>query len=195
MNEDVLSYPVLKLNKHWQALETITVREAFESMAAGGLKALRCEAEMIMPVTFGEWLSLEVRNNDDFVRTAHQKIRAPRVVITVRFDRLHVEPPKLTLKNLRMRDNDTCIYTGRKLKPEEMSIEHLVPTSKNGKHEWENVALADRIINSKRGNRELHEVGLIPKFKPFAPRPKRPETFIKNLYNFPEWDFFLKKAS
>jgi 5-methylcytosine-specific restriction endonuclease McrA len=195
MCEDVLSYPVLKLNKHWQALEVITVREAFESMAAGGLKALRCEDELIMPVNFGEWLQLEVREVDDFVRTARQKIRAPRVAIAVRFDRLHIEPPKLTLRNLRIRDNDTCIYTGRKLKPEEMSIEHLVPISKNGKHEWENVALADRIINSKRGNKDLQEAGLNPHFKPFAPKPKRPEEMIKNVYNFPEWNFFLKKVS
>lgn len=195
MCEDVLSHQVLKLNKHWQALETITVREAFESMAAGGLKALRCEDGMMLPVSFDEWVQLEVRDTDEFVRTAHLKVRAPRVVITVRFDKLHIEPPKLNLKNLRIRDQDRCVYTGKKLKPEEMSIEHLVPTSKNGKHEWENVALADRIINSQRGNRDLKDVGLTPKFKPFAPKPKRPEDYIKNVNNFPEWEFFLKKAS
>lgn len=194
MSELVLNYDVLQLNKHWQAIGVITVRQAFEGLFAGGLKSLKCDYDSMEPLSIEQWLELEVRPEDDFVGTAHRMIRAPRVVISVRFDRLHVQAPKLTLRNLRIRDQDRCIYTGKKLKPEEISIEHIVPTSKNGKHEWENVALADRNINSWRGNRDLKDMGLVPRFTPFAPRGRRPEEWIKNVHNFPEWDYFLKKA-
>ena len=194
MSDLVLNYDVLQLNKNWQAIGLITVRQAFEGLFSGSLKALKCDENGIEPLNVNDWILLEVRNGDDCVRTSHMEIRVPRVVITVRYDKLHILPPKLTLKNLRARDQDRCIYTGKKLRPEQMSIEHIVPTSKNGKHEWNNVALADRDINSWRGNRELKDLGLSPRFVPFAPRGRRPEEWIKNTHNFPEWDFFLKSA-
>jgi 5-methylcytosine-specific restriction endonuclease McrA len=40
------------------------------------------------------------------------------------------------------------------------SMEHILPRSKGGATEWKNVVLADKRINSNRGNRSLEEVGL-----------------------------------
>lgn len=193
MSKKILNQDVLKLNKHWQVIGVISVRQAFEDMTAGAVTALRCEDGLMMPVRMKDWMELPVREDDDFVSTARQKIRAPRVVITVAFDKLIVKPPKLTLRNLRVRDKDTCIYTGKKLKPSEMSIEHIVPTSKNGKNIWENVALAHRDVNSKRGNKDLEDAGLTPRFKPFAPRGKKPDELIENKNQYPEWEMFLRK--
>lgn len=190
----ILQSHVLKLNKHWQALGIITVKDAIQNMLSGRFMALRCETDLVAPVTIDEWLGLDVQPDQPFIQTVSLKIRVPRVIITPRFEKLSIKPPKLTLKNLRIRDQDTCIYTGKKLKQGEMSIEHLVPVSKNGKHEWENVALAHRDINSKRGNMDLDKAGLCPRYQPFAPRPRKPQEVIENLYNFPEWEIFLGKS-
>jgi 5-methylcytosine-specific restriction endonuclease McrA len=49
-------------------------------------------------------------------------------------------------------------------------MEHVLPRSSGGKTCWDNVVLADKAINHKRGNKDLDEVGATA---------------------FPEWRFFL----
>jgi len=188
----VLKNDVLKLNKNWQAIGVISVREAIDMLFSGSATALDCDQGSMTPTKLDDWLKLSVRDQDDFIQTVRYKIRAPRVVITVRYDKLIVRLPKLTLKNLRKRDKDTCIYSGKKLKDNEMSIEHIIPQSKGGKTVWENVALADRSINSRRSNKPLEDLGLKLRFKPFAPKPALPSEFIENKERYPEWEMFLK---
>ena len=192
MKGSILNCEVLKLNRRWQVIEVISVRKAFEDMSAEAVTALRCEDGLMIPCRLKDWMELPVRANDDFVGTALQKIRAPRIVIAVRFDKLIIRPPKLTLKNLRERDNDTCIYTGKKLKPSQMSMEHVLPESHGGLTTWENIGLADKDVNSKRSNLPLEKAGLKLRYKPFAPRPAKPCETIKNKHGYPEWDLFLE---
>jgi 5-methylcytosine-specific restriction endonuclease McrA len=187
-----LNNEVLKLNKNWQVIGVISARQCFEDMCADAVTALNCDDGYMIPMRMKEWMNLPIRENDDYISTARAKIRVPRVCIAVRFDKLIVKPPKLTLKNLRDRDKDTCIYTGKKLKPSEMSIEHVKPESLGGKTIWENVALAHRDVNSKRGNLPLEKVGLKLRYQPFAPRPAKPSELIQNKHKYPEWDLFLK---
>lgn len=193
MSKSSLDKDVLKLNKHWQVIGVISARQAFEDMAAGSVVALNCDEGALIPTNMKDWMLLHINEGDDFISTTKQQIRLPRVVIASKFGKVFVTPPKLTLKNLRIRDKDTCIYTGKKLKTSEMSIEHIVPTSKNGKNEWENVGLAHKDVNSKRGNKELTDVGLTLRFKPFAPRGKKPAELIENKHSYPEWVMFLNK--
>ena len=47
---------------------------------------------------------------------------------------------------------------GEILTRDTLSIEHLVPVSKGGSLTMENVALADRILNSLRGTKDLKDV-------------------------------------
>lgn len=187
----ILGKDVLKLNKNWQAIGVINVRKAFDMMFSGAATALDCEEDSMLPTKLEDWIHLPVRDQDEFIQTVRYQIRVPRVVIAVRYDKLVIRSPKLTLKNLRIRDKDTCIYSGKKLKENEMSIEHIIPQSKGGRTVWENVALADRDINSRRSNRPLEELGLKLRFKPYAPKPSMPSEFIENKEKYPEWELFL----
>lgn len=190
----VLYRDVLKLNKNWQVLGVVSVRKAMEDLASGQVTALNFVDGYPMPCKWEEWIKIPVADNEEHILCSHnRKIKLVRVIISVRFDKLIVKPPKLTLKNLRIRDKDTCIYTGKKLKPSEMSIEHIIPQSLNGKDTWDNVALAHRDVNSKRGNLPLEKVGLKLRWVPHAPRAKKPAELIENKHNYPEWELFLYK--
>lgn len=195
MKGSILNQEVLKLNKNWQVIGVISVRQAFEDMAADAVTALHYDDGLMIPYRLKDWMELPIRDQDECVCTSHRKIRAPKVVIAVKFDKLIIKPPKLTLKNLRERDKDTCIYTGKKLKPSEMSMEHVIPESLGGKTTWENIALAHREINSKRSNMPLEKVGLKLRYKPYAPKPAKPSETIKNKNNYPEWAIFLKNGN
>ena len=67
--------------------------------------------------------------------------------------------PKLSAKGIWERDGGHCQYTGKKLAPHEGNIDHMVPRSRGGLTSWENCVLADKRINSLKGNRLPEEVG------------------------------------
>lgn len=66
----------------------------------------------------------------------------------------------ITLTSLYMRDGGMCWICGRHIdfdcdpnSNDYPSIDHIQPLSKGGRHSWNNVRLACRGCNSKRGNR------------------------------------------
>ncbi len=63
------------------------------------------------------------------------------------------------------RDEGRCQYCTR---PAE-SIDHVVPRSRGGGHEWTNVVACCRRCNTLKGDRHLHACGLELRRKPLAP--------------------------
>lgn len=190
----VLEQQCLVLNRQWQAINIRTVQEALSMMAADAAVGTDFTAEgNFVPVKWEDWLALPVRDCDDSVATPSRRVRAPRVIIAVKFNKVPLKRPRLTMRHLQERDGGRCAYTERVLKPEECSMEHVVPRSKGGATEWKNVVLADKRINSIRGNRSLKEAGLTLKIQPTVPPAKPFHESLKSRLAFPEWAFFVKK--
>jgi 5-methylcytosine-specific restriction endonuclease McrA len=126
---------VLVLNRNWQAINIRTPADAFCQMATNVATALDIElgqdsrAHALRPVTWGEWITLPVREGDHAVRTAHSIIRVPTVIVAVNFAKVPKKRPKLSARNIRERDGNRCQYTGRLLHPDEGSLDHVVPRS------------------------------------------------------------------
>jgi 5-methylcytosine-specific restriction endonuclease McrA len=189
-----LDKQVLVLNKSWQPINVMTVQKALCMMAADAATAMDFSDEgYFVPVRWKDWLALPVRAQDDGISTASRLVRVPRVIIAIQFDKVPMKRPRLSLKHLRERDNHRCAYTQRVLKPDECSMEHVVPRSKGGATEWKNVVLADKRINNIRGNRSLEEVGLTLKIRPHVPAAKPFHETVRSNLAFPEWEFFVKK--
>jgi len=68
--------------------------------------------------------------------------------------------PKLCARTIRERDGNRCHYTGRMLRPEEGSLDHVVPRSRGGKDVWENLVWSAKEVNQKKADRLPHEAGL-----------------------------------
>jgi len=192
MKTNISNGEVLKLNKNWQVIGVTTIRQAISDMAADAATGLYTADSQFTPLRWREWLNIPVKDGEDFIQTVKLKVLIPRIIIMTKFDKLIVKAPKLTMKNLRLRDKDTCILSGKKLKPNQMSMEHIVPRSKGGRDTWDNIGLCDRDLNSERGNMPYEKYGKHPKWTPFAPRGKKPEEVISNKNNYPEWEIFLK---
>jgi 5-methylcytosine-specific restriction endonuclease McrA len=189
-----LDKQVLVLNRSWQPISVMSVQKALSMMAADAATAFDfCEDGYFIPVRWQNWLELPVREKDDGIRTPSQVVRVPRVIIAIQFDKVPLKRPRLTLRHLRERDNHRCAYTQRILKPDECSMEHVVPKSKGGTTEWKNVVLADKRINNIRGNRTLEEAGLSLKIKPHKPAAKPFHETVRSNLKFPEWEFFVNK--
>ncbi len=190
---------VLVLNRNWQAINTRTPADAFCQMATNVATALDIELgedagpQALRPVSWEEWITLPVRDGDHAVRTARRAIRVPTVIVAVNFAKVPKKRPKLSAKNIRERDGNRCQYTGRLLHPDEGSLDHVVPRSRGGKDEWENLVWSSKDVNARKGNRLPHEAGLKLLSVPRAPKELPVTALIRNAHGVAEWKLFLNE--
>jgi 5-methylcytosine-specific restriction endonuclease McrA len=190
---------VLVLNRNWQAINIRTPQEVFCMMATNVATALDIElgddarAEALRPVMWDEWITLPVRDGDHAVRTARGPIRVPTVIVALNYARVPKKRPKLSAKNIRERDGNRCQYTGKLLRPDEGSLDHVLPRSRGGKDEWGNLVWSDKTVNAKKGNRLPHEAGLKLLTVPRAPKELPVTALIRNPQSIADWKLFVKE--
>lgn len=183
---------VLVLNRHWQAINVRTPAEAFCQMATQAATGLEIEgADRIRPVTWDEWLTLPIREQDASVQTVRGPIRVPTVVVAVNFAHVPKKRPKLCARSIRERDGNRCQYTGRLLKPNEGSLDHVLPRSRGGRDAWENLVWAAKEVNQRKADRLPHEAGLKLLSVPRAPQELPVTALIRNTAGVQDWRLFL----
>lgn len=91
----------------------------------------------------------------------------PLVIRLQYYVKIPYKTPPLNRKNLMIRDKHTCQYCGKNNIP--LSIDHVVPKSKGGQDEWENLVVACRPCNVKKGNRSPEAVGMKLRRLPYRP--------------------------
>jgi len=190
---------VLVLNRNWQAINIRTPQDAFCQMATNTATALDIdlgddmEARAMRPVTWDEWLTLPVRPQDNAVQTVRGAIRVPTVIVAVNYAKVPKKRPKLCSKTIRERDGNRCQYTGELLKPEEGSLDHVVPRSRGGADAWENLVWSSKDVNARKGNRLPHEAGLKLLTVPRTPKELPVSALIRNAHGVAEWKLFLNE--
>src|SRR5882762_9732536 len=145
---------VLVLNRNWQAINVRTPQEAFCMMATNVATALEIEGQdHIRPVKWDEWITLPVREQDESVQTVRGPIRVPTVIVAVNYAKVPKKHPKLCARTIRERDGNRCQYTGKLLRPDEGSLDHILPRSRGGRDTWENLVWSDKEVNTRKANR------------------------------------------
>jgi 5-methylcytosine-specific restriction endonuclease McrA len=186
---------VLVLNRNWQAIHAKTPMEAFSMMAGGAATALDiAEDGNMTPVKWEDWLQLPVRACDMSIGTVRGHIRVPTVLVLARYDRVPKKRPSFNARGIWERDGGVCQYTGRKLKPQEGNIDHVVPRSRGGGSSWQNCVLADKRINTKKADKLPQEAGLKLIRTPSEPKELPVTKLIRNAHAVRDWDWFLPKA-
>ncbi len=190
---------VLVLNRNWQAINVRTPQEAFCMMATNVATGLEIErgdgarAEALRPVTWDEWITLPIREQDEAVHTVRGQIRVPTVIVAVNYAKVPKKRPKLCARTIRERDGNRCQYTGRMLRPEEGSLDHVVPRSRGGKDAWENLVWSAKEVNQKKADRLPHEAGLKLLSVPRAPKELPVSALIRNTSEVEDWKLFLER--
>ena len=183
---------VLVLNRNWQAINTRTPAEAFCQMASDVATGLDIQGlDWMVPTKWEDWRNLPVREEDASIGTANGLIRIPTVIVVSNFAKVPMKRPKFNSRNLWERDGGKCQYTGRKLRPGEGNIDHVVPRSRGGATCWENCVLAATDVNSRKADRTPEEAGLKLRKKPNAPREMPVTALLKNTHDIDDWDPFL----
>jgi len=104
---------VLVLNRNWQAINVRAPQEAFCMMATNVATGLEIEGEdHIRPVTWEEWVTLPIREQDEAVHTVRGQIRVPTVIVSVNYAKVPKKRPKLCARAIRERDPDASRRVG-----------------------------------------------------------------------------------
>lgn len=182
---------VLVLNSLFQAVQITGVHRAFRLFYAGRARAL---APDFTAYDFENWCDLPVGIDDEVIRTPSRRIRIPRVIQLVHYDRVPHREVRFTRRNIFYRDRNRCQYCGKAFVQRDLNLDHVVPLSRGGRSEWTNVVAACVPCNSRKGNRFPEEagMGLIRQPKKPAGHPLVRANWIGRFHE--EWKTFLDEA-
>jgi 5-methylcytosine-specific restriction endonuclease McrA len=145
----MINAPVLVLNQNYEPLNVCDIRRAFRLLGAE-------KAELL-------------ENNHQVIHTPTREIRAPSVIRL----QYHIKRPqprvKLSRREIFSRDRHTCQYCGAASR-HQLTIDHVVPRHRGGRHEWENLVAACRACNHRKGGKTLAEARMALLREPRAPR-------------------------
>lgn len=95
------------------------------------------------------------------------KIVVPAVMRLIKVIRsIYRNKVPFSKRNVMIRDRFKCVYCGSS---KELTIDHVIPVSRNGKSTFENCVTACKKCNSKKNNRTPTEARMYLKKQPFAP--------------------------
>jgi len=191
-----LSHDVLVLNKNWAALRVVTAAEALADLFVGRVEAVDTDFQAY---DFASWHELSEYAYEfepggrGFVKTVASAVLVPHVVRLLRFDRVKRRSVRLSRKNVYLRDNYTCQYTGKKLPTSRLNLDHVIPASRGGKTTWENLVCCSIEVNELKGSKTPKEAGL-----KLIRQPKRPDPsalmFQTNRFRHDSWKHFVDTA-
>ena len=121
---------------------------------------------------------------DRQIRSPSFSMKLPSVIALKSYIRPQSNP-NFTRFNVFLRDKFSCQYCGSK---KELTFDHLLPRSKGGKTDWDNVVTACSSCNVKKGGRLLKKSGMSLNQMPYQPST---EDLHRNGKHFRQ-TFFIK---
>ncbi len=165
----MVNSPVLVLNQNYEPLNISRVRRAVVLLLRGKAEALE--------------------NGSGVLHTPSDSIPMPSVIRLVYLVKRPRPEKKLTRLEVFRRDEYKCQYCGRETK--ELTLDHVIPRHKGGRHIWENVVSACIPCNNRKAGRTPKEAGMKLILQPFAPRIMGYYVPYEHIQRHSEWHKFL----
>lgn len=100
------------------------------------------------------------------IRSPRVHFPFPSIIRLKRYARVPYKRILLSRKNVIRRDRFSCQYCGTR---DRLTIDHVMPKSRGGRDQWENLVAACVGCNSRKGNRTPEEANMPLLRKPFRP--------------------------
>lgn len=147
---EVLRQSVVVFSKNYLPVSRVNIRRAIALLVTGKAEPLDFTIDKGIAV-----------HSPSLVLLVPEHIR---LTITDR-ERVWKVPPVNRREVLR-RDKHTCQYCGS---TKQLTLDHVIPRSKGGKHTWDNVVIACERCNSRKGDRTPQQAGMTLRTQPKAP--------------------------
>ncbi len=149
-NQRLLQAPVLVLNATYEPINVTAARRALVLVLKGVATTEEADGAVI--------------------HSARVALRIPSVIRLTEFRRIPHQVRALSRKNILIRDRYTCQFCGRTLPASELTLDHVIPRSRGGHTDWDNLVACCHRCNNLKGDRLPEEAGLTLR------RPPRPFT-------------------
>jgi hypothetical protein len=168
----------LVLNKNWVAISVTSSFGALISMCRERASAMCPETYTLFEID--QWVERSIQTAQDLpsekvVRTVNFVVEKPEIIIVKDYGGIPFKQVNLTRRNIYKRDQYLCQYCVNGFIPADLTIDHVIPTSRGGAHSWENCVTACESCNAKKANRTPQECGMtlykqprMPKWTPIA---------------------------
>lgn len=100
------------------------------------------------------------------LHTVRAEFPMPTVIRLHRYITLPYKGVMLTRQNIFKRDSHRCQYCGTH---EELTLDHVMPKSRGGKTNWDNLATACKRCNSRKGDFTPEEAQMKLRQRPYKP--------------------------
>jgi len=184
----VLNSAVLVLNRSYLPVHVTSARRAFALLYQGIAQAVN---EEYRTFDFEAWSQLAVARDVESVGTPGGRIRVPRVIVLLGFDRLPRRHVRFSRINIMTRDRFQCQYCGWRPVRAELNLDHVVPRSLGGRTTWENVVTSCVECNRTKGGRTPVQAGMELIRKPLRPRWTPLAHLMLTGARYEEWRPFL----
>jgi 5-methylcytosine-specific restriction endonuclease McrA len=191
-----LNQHVLVLNRLWQAVNICTARRALTLLFEGRAQVvLNTDSGGFQTYNFTQWQDFsEQIPHGESIHAISFRVRVPRVILLVLFDRLPKKEVKFTRHNIFERDRNTCQYCGGIFERKDLNLDHVIPRDRGGPTLWENIVCSCIECNTRKANRTPNEAGMH-----LIRKPKRPKwrPFVQVNLSFQHhdsWKHFLDLA-
>jgi 5-methylcytosine-specific restriction endonuclease McrA len=144
MSEDghkrLLQEPVLVLNATYEPVNVTAVRRALVLLLKG--------------------VATTEEEDGMFIHSSQLTFRIPSVIRLLQFRRIPYQTRALSRKNVLLRDRYTCQFCGRIMPAHELTLDHVIPRSRGGRTDWDNLVACCHRCNNLKGDRLPEEAGL-----------------------------------
>lgn len=161
---------VLLLNASYEALTAVTARRAVVMLLCG-----KADVVHDHPV-------------EHLIRSSTQAVRVPSVIRLREYIRIpyRAQVP-MTRASLMHRDGGRCAYCRSRAD----TIDHVVPRSRGGGHNWENCVACCAKCNHLKADKLLSELGWRLRVQPVAPRGRTWRLVATLREMEPHWEPYL----
>jgi len=162
---------VLVLNQNYEPLNVCNARRALVLVDGGKAEVLE-HAEIP-------------------IRTPNRLFPRPSVIRLVYMIKRPRPRVRLTRREIFIRDHQACQYCG--IRTRDLTLDHVVPRHRGGRHSWDNLVSACRTCNHRKGGRTPDEARMLLRRQPTEPRATSYYLFHQYLESerFSGWTKFM----
>lgn len=111
----------------------------------------------------------------------YRGIYLPSVIRLRHYRHVPIRLQVVSRKNIFLRDGERCMYCGERFRPQDLTLDHVIPRSRGGSSGWDNLVACCKKDNHRKGDRLLEEVGMKLIHKPLPQSIHTPRFLLRSL--------------
>ena len=172
------------MGEHIQKMKTLKLDSSYRPIAI--IDAL----EALVMCFVGKAQAIETYKKE--IRSVSSAFKLPAVIVLNRLVKFRFNGLQPNRTNLLWRDGNQCQYCATHFPNSELTLDHIIPKSRGGRNTWENLVVACKKCNQKKGAKIPQESGMYPLKKPIKPKlcilQSVSETEISDLWKNYLWE-------